>query len=90
MRSIKLFKPFESWYTVWNTMQVLRSGQLAEGPQVKAFEKKFGERAGLKNVAAADEQAQYRARPPFSVSSALCQTHARDEGESFSCCRRYP
>lgn len=52
MRNIKLFKPYVSWYAVWNTMKVLRSGQLAEGPQVKAFEKEFGEIFGLRNVAA--------------------------------------
>lgn len=51
MRKIKLFKPYVSWRAVWNTVKVLRSGQLAEGPQVKAFEKEFGEKFGLKNVA---------------------------------------
>lgn len=39
-----------SWYAVWNTVKVLRSGQLAEGPRVKEFEEKFGERFGLQNV----------------------------------------
>lgn len=52
MRKIKLFKPFVSWYAVWNTIKVLRSGQLAEGPLVKEFENEFGKRFGLKNVLA--------------------------------------
>ncbi|MBI2120121.1 MAG: DegT/DnrJ/EryC1/StrS family aminotransferase [Parcubacteria group bacterium] len=51
MRKVKLFKPYVSWYSVWNTMKVLRSGQLAEGPRVKEFEEKFAEAFGLKNVA---------------------------------------
>lgn len=52
MRKVKLFKPFVSWYAVWNTVKVLRSGQLAEGPRVKEFEEKFGQRFGLSNVLA--------------------------------------
>lgn len=52
MRTVKLFKPFVSWYAVWNTVKVLRSGQLAEGPRVKEFEEKFGRRFGLTNVLA--------------------------------------
>jgi dTDP-4-amino-4,6-dideoxygalactose transaminase len=52
MRKIKLFKPFVSWYAVWNTIKVLRSGQLAEGPRVKEFEKEIEKRFGLKNVVA--------------------------------------
>jgi dTDP-4-amino-4,6-dideoxygalactose transaminase len=40
-----------SWRAVWYAMRTLRSGQLAEGPQVKAFEREFGEKFGLKNVA---------------------------------------
>ena len=51
-RKVKLFKPYVSWYAVWYVIKVLRSGQLAEGPRVKEFEKKFGERFGFKNVAA--------------------------------------
>lgn len=51
MRKIKLFKPYVSWYSVWNTVKVLRSGQLAEGPRVKEFEEKFSKRFGVKNVA---------------------------------------
>lgn len=52
MKKIKLFKPFVSWRAVLNTVRVLRSGQLAEGPQVKSFEKEFGEKFGLENVVA--------------------------------------
>lgn len=50
MRSVKLFKPYMTWYAVWNCLRVLRSGQLAEGPHVKAFEREFGEVFDLKNV----------------------------------------
>lgn len=52
MQKIKLFKPFVSWYAVWNTVRVLRSGQLAEGPCVKEFEEKFARRFNLMNVLA--------------------------------------
>lgn len=52
MRKVKLFKPFVSWWAVWNTVKVLRSGQLAEGPRVKEFEKAIAERFGLANVVA--------------------------------------
>lgn len=51
MRHVRLFKPYMSWLSVWYTLQTLRSGQLAEGPQVKAFEREFGEKFGMKNVA---------------------------------------
>ena len=50
MRRIKLFKPFVSWKSVWYTVKTLRSGQLAEGPRVKEFEEKFGQRFGFSNV----------------------------------------
>jgi perosamine synthetase len=52
MRKIKLFKPYVSWYAVWNTIKVLRSGQLAEGPRVKEFEEKFAKKFNLTNVVA--------------------------------------
>lgn len=51
MRQVPLFKPYVTWRAVWNTLCVLRSGQLAEGPQVKAFEKEFATTFGVKNVA---------------------------------------
>jgi perosamine synthetase len=50
MKKIKLFKPYVSWRAIWNVVKVLRSGQLAEGPQVAAFEKEFGEMFGLSDV----------------------------------------
>ncbi|MDP2705041.1 MAG: DegT/DnrJ/EryC1/StrS family aminotransferase [Patescibacteria group bacterium] len=50
MRKIKLFKPYVSWYAVWNAVKTLRSGQLAEGPRVKEFEKKFGEKFNTEHV----------------------------------------
>src|SRR3989338_11448260 len=50
MKKIKLFKPFVSWHAVWNTVKTLRSGQLAEGPRVKEFEKKFGEKFGMEHI----------------------------------------
>ncbi|MHB1316304.1 MAG: DegT/DnrJ/EryC1/StrS family aminotransferase [Minisyncoccota bacterium] len=49
MRKIKLFKPFVSWRAVWNTVRTLRSGQIAEGPQVKKFEKEFAKKFGVEN-----------------------------------------
>lgn len=49
MRKIKLFTPYVSWRAIWNTVRVLRSGQLAEGPQVKLFEKEFSEKFGVQN-----------------------------------------
>lgn len=52
MKEIKLFKPYVSWRAVWNAARVLRSGQLAEGPQVKAFEGEFGKMFGLNDVIA--------------------------------------
>lgn len=50
MRKIKLFKPYVSWYSVWNTIKVLRSGQLAEGPKVKEFEDEFSKVFNVNNV----------------------------------------
>lgn len=51
MRNVRLFTPYVTWKAVWNTLRVLRSGQLAEGPQVKKFEEEFGAKFGLTNVA---------------------------------------
>jgi len=51
MKQIRLFSPFVSWWAVWYTLRTLRSGQLAEGPQVKKFEEEFAEKFNLKNVA---------------------------------------
>ena len=50
MKQIKLFKPYVSWRAIWNTVGVLRSGQLAEGPQVRAFEREFGVMFGFEDV----------------------------------------
>ncbi len=52
MRKIKLFKPYVSWRAIWNTVRVLRSDQLAEGPEVKKFEAEFGKKFKLENVVA--------------------------------------
>ncbi|MFA6226878.1 MAG: aminotransferase class V-fold PLP-dependent enzyme [Candidatus Paceibacterota bacterium] len=52
MKKVKLFKPFVSWRAIVNVVRVLLSDQLAEGPQVKRFEKEFSEKFGLKNVVA--------------------------------------
>ena len=49
MRKVKLFKPYVSWWAVWNVIKVLRSGQLAEGPQVKAFEEEFAKKFNVEN-----------------------------------------
>ncbi len=50
MKLIKLFKPEVNWRAVWNVARVLRSGQLAEGPQVKAFEQELETFFGLTDV----------------------------------------
>jgi perosamine synthetase len=50
MKTIKLFRPEVNWHAVWNAACVLRSGQLAEGPQVKAFEQEFADFFGFKDV----------------------------------------
>jgi dTDP-4-amino-4,6-dideoxygalactose transaminase len=50
MKRIKLFKPEVNWSAIWRVVRVLRSGQLAEGPQVKAFEAELAERFGLTDV----------------------------------------
>jgi len=52
MRKIKLFKPFVSKQAIKNVVKVLSGTQLAEGPEVKEFEKEFSEKFGLKNVSA--------------------------------------
>ncbi len=52
MQKVKLFKPFVSKKAISNVIEVLNGTQLAEGPRVKEFEQKFGEKFGLKNVAA--------------------------------------
>lgn len=52
MKKLKLFKPYVSWRAVWYTVRTLRSGQLAEGPQVKKFEQEFAAKYGLRNVSA--------------------------------------
>ena len=52
MRKIKLMTPHVSWRAVWNAMRVLRSGQLAEGPQFKKFEAEFAQKFGFENVLA--------------------------------------
>lgn len=52
MQKIKLFKPFVSKKAISNVVEVLNGTQLAEGPRVKEFEQKFGEKFGLKHVAA--------------------------------------
>ena len=50
MRKIKLFKPYVSWYAVWNAVKTLRSGQLAEGPRVKEFEREFGKKFNMEHI----------------------------------------
>ena len=49
---LKLFKPYVSFRARWNALQVLSGSQLAEGPQVKAFEYEFGKKFNLENVVA--------------------------------------
>lgn len=47
MRRIKLFQPYMNWRAIWNAVKVMRSPQIAEGPQVKEFEKEFASYFGL-------------------------------------------
>lgn len=49
---LRLFKPYMSWRSGWYVLKTLYSGQLAEGPVVKQFEKEFGEKFNKKNVVA--------------------------------------
>lgn len=49
---IKLFKPYVSYRAIWNAVKTLLGTQLAEGPQVKLFEREFGGRFGFDNVVA--------------------------------------
>lgn len=50
--AVKIFKPFVSWWAVWNAIKVLRSGQLAEGPMVKKLEHEFARKFGFQRVLA--------------------------------------
>lgn len=44
---IKLFKPYMSEQAIENMVRVARSGQLAEGPEVKLFEQEFADKFGF-------------------------------------------
>ena len=46
MKKIPLFKPFVSERSIERVAEVLRSGWVGEGPVVKEFEARFGERVG--------------------------------------------
>lgn len=50
MKKIKLFKPYVSWRSIFNVISVLINGQLAEGPQVKAFEEELGKFLGFEDI----------------------------------------
>lgn len=52
MKKPKLFKPYVSYRAIWNIVKTLLGTQLAEGPQVKAFEDEFGRAFGKENVVA--------------------------------------
>lgn len=47
---MRLFKPYVSIRAIFNVIRVLLSSQLAEGEEVKKFEKEFGEKFNKKNV----------------------------------------
>jgi dTDP-4-amino-4,6-dideoxygalactose transaminase len=55
MKTIPLFKSYTSWRAIWKACNVMiRSnygGYLGEGPEVKAFEREFGNKFGFENVA---------------------------------------
>ena len=50
--SIKIFQPFVHQNAIDNAVRVLKSSQLAEGPEVKAFEEEFSRYFLKKNVVA--------------------------------------
>ena len=50
--AIKLFQPYVSQNAIDNVVRVLKSGQLAEGPEVAKFEEEFGAYFKKKNVVA--------------------------------------
>jgi dTDP-4-amino-4,6-dideoxygalactose transaminase len=56
MRKIPLFKSYISLRSIWNVCTLLLKSNygtyLGEGPEVKAFEKEFGEKFGFEHVAA--------------------------------------
>ncbi|MBX4215966.1 aminotransferase class V-fold PLP-dependent enzyme, partial [Candidatus Parcubacteria bacterium] len=56
MRNIPLFKSYVSLRSIWNVSRLLfksnYGGYLGEGPEVKAFEKEFGDKFGFEHVAA--------------------------------------
>lgn len=56
MRKIPLFKSYISLRSIWNVCILLfksnYGGYIAEGQEVKAFEKEFGDKFGFENVAA--------------------------------------
>lgn len=56
MKKIPLFKSFISFRSVWNVSTLLLKSNygayIGEGPEVKAFEKEFGEKFGFEHVAA--------------------------------------
>ena len=47
---MRLFKPYVNWRAIINVIRVLLSSQLAEGEEVKKFEKEFEEKFNKKNV----------------------------------------
>lgn len=49
---MKLFKPYVSAQAIKNVIRVLKSDQLAEGPEVKKFEHEFSKKFKKKNVVA--------------------------------------
>jgi len=49
---LKLFKPYISEQAKKNVLRVLNSSQIAEGPEVKAFEQEFEKKFNVKNAVA--------------------------------------
>lgn len=47
---MRLFKPYINWRAIINVIRVLLGSQLAEGEEVKKFEKEFEEKFNKKNV----------------------------------------
>lgn len=47
MKTLKVFNTYVHWRAIWNVVRVLRSGYIAEGPEVKKFEEEFAKRFGF-------------------------------------------
>lgn len=52
MKTLTVFSTYVSWRSIWNVVRVLRSGYIAEGPEVKKFEIEFAKKFGFSDAIA--------------------------------------